>query len=116
MSLDVSLTELRPTDVYSSNITHNLGKMAAQVNIEWEGKNLTLYDILWHADEHGFKKAKEISEFLDIGWNVLLSDPDHYKQFNPPNSWGNYDYLCNFVYYYRNACWDNPEAQIGISR
>ena len=23
--------------------------------------------------------------------------------------------LCNFVYKYRNACWDNPDAELRIS-
>ena len=31
MSLDVDLMVTRPTSVYSGNITHNLGKMAAAV-------------------------------------------------------------------------------------
>ena len=33
MSLDVYLTAVRPTTVYESNITHNLGKMAAAAGI-----------------------------------------------------------------------------------
>jgi len=24
--------------------------------------------------------------------------------------------LCDFVYRYRNACWDNPEAELRVSR
>ena len=62
MSLDVYLTKVMPTEVYSSNITHNLGKMANKVVLS-NGK--TLYDILWRPDEHGFKYAREISELLD---------------------------------------------------
>ena len=30
MSLDVYLTAMRKTEVYSANITHNLGKMALE--------------------------------------------------------------------------------------
>ena len=37
-------------------------------------------------------------------------------RFNPTNGWGSYDGLCNFVYKYRNACWDNPDAELRISR
>lgn len=116
MSLDIHLTELRPVSVFDSNITHNLGKMAAQVQIDWQGVSCTLYDILWHADEHGFQQAHEIAELLDFGWNELLSDPKLYGLYNPPNGWGTYDTLCNFVYNYRNACWDHPQASILISR
>lgn len=113
MSLDVDLMVTQPTSVYSNNITHNLNKMAIAVKLE-NGK--TLYDILWRPDENGFKTAKDISELLDEGWNILLSDPEKYKRYNPENGWGNYDGLCDFVYRYRNACWDNPEAELSISR
>lgn len=33
MSLDVSLMEVKPTEVFWSNITHNLGKMAKAAGI-----------------------------------------------------------------------------------
>lgn len=113
MSLDVYLTKVMPTEVYSSNITHNLGKMAAEVKLS---NGITLYNILWRPDEHGFYYAKEISELLDEGFNILLSDPEKYKRYNPENGWGSYDGLVNFVYNYRNACWDNPDAEIGVWR
>lgn len=116
MSLDVTLVEPRPTDVYSSNITHNLAKMAQEVKFEWDNATYTLYSVLWHPDSLGFTKAKDISELLDVGWNELLANPERFKEYNPPNGWGNYDNLVKFVYEYRNACWDNPDAQIGISR
>ena len=76
----------------------------------------TLYSVLWHADAHGLTKASEIAELLDLGWNVLLADPSRFREFDPANGWGDYYGLCNFVYRYRNACWDNPEAALRISR
>ena len=119
MSLDVDLMITQPCSVYSGNITHNLGKMAREVKygLEWAGvADLSLYDVLWRPDEHGFKLAKDISDLLDIGWNILLSDPEKYKRYNPENGWGSYDGLVQFVYKYRNACWDNPEAELSVSR
>ncbi len=113
MSLDVYLTKVMPTEVYSGNITHNLGKMASAVKLS---NGMTLYDILWRPDEHGFYYAKEISELLDEGFNILLSSPEEYKRYNPENGWGSYDGLCNFVYNYRNACWENPDAELRVSR
>ncbi len=113
MSLDVDLMVIQPTSIFSMNITHNLGKMAGAVKLE-NGK--TLYEVLWRPDEHGYYTAEDISELLDEGWNILLSDPEKYKKYNPENGWGEYDGLCNFVYRYRNACWDNPEAELRISR
>jgi hypothetical protein len=113
MSLDVDLMVTKPVSVFTQNITHNLGKMAGHVVFE---DGLTLYDILWRPDEHGFVYAKNIADYLDIGFNILLSEPDYYKTFNPENGWGSYDGLVNFVYNYRNACWDNPEAELSICR
>jgi len=114
MSLDVNLMVVQPTSVYSANITHNLGKMASEVKLS---NGMTLYDILWRPDEQkGLKCAKDISELLDEGWNILLSDPEKFKKFEPDNGWGSYEGLEKFVYNYRNACWDNPEAELRIWR
>lgn len=113
MSLDVYLTKVMPTEVYSSNITHNLGKMANQVLLS---NGHTLYQVLWRPDEHGWKLARDIDDMLDEGWNILMSNPELFKKFNPENGWGSYEGLCNFVYNYRNACWDSPDAEIGVSR
>jgi hypothetical protein len=114
MSLDVDLMVTQPCSVYSSNITHNLGKMAGAVELS---NGMSLYDVLWRPDEQeGLSFARDISELLDEGWNILLSDPEKYKRYNPENGWGSYDGLCNFVYNYRNACWDNPDAELRVSR
>ena len=113
MSLDVDLMVIKPTSVFSKNITHNLGAMAREVKLS-NGK--TLYDVLWRPDEHGFKYARDLEDLLDIAWNILLSDPEHFKKFNPENGWGTYEGLCDFVYHYRNACWDYPEAELSVSR
>jgi len=113
MSLDVDLMVTQPTSVYSANITHNLGKMANEVKLS---NGRTLYEVLWRPDEHEMKFAKDIAELLDEGWNILLSDPEKFKQFTPENHWGSYEGLCDFVYKYRNACWDQPDAELSISR
>jgi len=113
MSLDVDLMVTQPCSVYNANITHNLNTMAMAVKVKMD---LTLYDILWRPDEHGFTHARDIEHFLDIGWNILLSDPEKFQKFNPSNGWGSYEGLCDFVYKYRNACWDNPDAELRISR
>jgi len=113
MSLDVDLMVTQPVSVYSGNITHNLTTMAREVNF---GGHLTLYDVMWRPEECGFKFAKDISEYLDLGFNILLAEPERLKQYNPENGWGSYDGLVNFVYKYRNACWDNPDAELRVSR
>jgi hypothetical protein len=114
MSLDVDLMVTKPVSVFSQNITHNLNTMAMTVELS---NGMTLYDVMWRPDEQqGLKYARDIAELLDEGWNILLSDPDKFKIFNPSNGWGSYDGLVNFVYNYRNACWDNPDAELSVSR
>jgi hypothetical protein len=114
MSLDVDLMVVQPTSVYSANITHNLGKMASEVKLS---NGMTLYDILWRPDEQkDLNCAKDIAELLDEGWNILLSDPEKFKKLEPDNGWGSYEGLEKFVYNYRNACWDNPDAELSICR
>jgi hypothetical protein len=119
MSLDVDLMVIQPVSVFSHNITHNLGKMAGEVKfgIEWTGvEDLSLYDVLWRPDEHGFETASDISDLLDIGWNILLSEPEYFKKFNPENGWGDYDGLVNCVSSYLDACYDYPDADVKASR
>ena len=114
MSLDVDLMITKPTSVYGGNITHNLGKMAGEVKLS---NGMTLYDVLWRPDEQeGLGFARNISELLNEGWNILLSDPEHFRQWDPENGWGSYEGLVDFVYKYRNACWDNPDAELRVSR
>jgi hypothetical protein len=113
MSLDVNLLVTQPTSVYDGNITHNLGLMARQVHL---GNALTLYDVMWRPDEHGMRFACDISEYLDKAFNVLISEPNFFSTFNPENGWGSYEGLVDFVYEYRRACWDNPDAELQISR
>ena len=114
MSLDVDLMVTQPVSVFDANITHNLGTMAEEVKLS---NGMTLYDVLWRPDEqYGLLFAKDISELLDEGWNILSADPERFMKFNPTNGWGSYDGLCSFVYKYRNACWEHPDAELRISR
>ena len=113
MSLTVNLMVPQPVSVYDNNITHNLSKMASEVKLS---NGLSLYDVLWRPDEHELELAEDIAELLDEGWNILVSEPDRFKKHNPENGWSNYDNLCKFVYEYRNACWNEPNATIEVCR
>ena len=114
MSLDIDLRVKQPTSVYSQNITHNLGKMAGEVKLS---NGMTLYDVLWQPDEQeNLLIASDISDLLNEGWNILLSDPEKFKKFNPENGSGSYEGLCDFVYKYRNACRDYPNADFYVSK
>lgn len=107
MSLDVYLTEVRPTEIYSANITHNLSKMADEAGI---------YKHLWRPDELGIKKAGELVEPLRAGLELLKSDPERFRNFDAPNGWGRYEHLVEFVSEYLGACEENRDADVRVSR
>ncbi len=93
--------------LFSMNITHNLGKMAAEADI---------YEALWRPDEAGFSKAKDLIEPLRAGLTKLKENPAAFEAFNPSNGWGDYDGLVAFVEAYLNACIEYPHADVEVSR
>lgn len=107
MSLDVYLTAVRPTEVYSANITHNLGAMAKEAGI---------YKHLWRPDEIGVTKAAQLIEPLRAGLALLQSDEARFRPFDAPNGWGRYEHLVPFVAEYLAACEANPDADVHVSR
>lgn len=94
-------------EVFSRNITHNLGKMAETAG---------LYSYLWRPEEAGITKARELIRPLMVGLHCLKSDPDHFRTFNPSNGWGSYEDLVEFVEAYLAACKEYPEAEVTVSR
>jgi len=107
MSLDVTLTAVRPTTVYDSNITHNLGRMAEEAGI---------YQHLWRPEEIGITTAAQLIEPLSAGLALLKSDPARFEAFNAPNGWGLYKHFVPFVEEYLGACREYPDATVSVSR
>lgn len=107
MSLDVYLEVMRPTEVYSGNITHNLGRMAEEAGI---------YQALWRPDEIGITTAEQLIEPLTAGLAVLKADPPRFEVHNAPNGWGLYKHLVPFVEKYLAACIENPGAAVRVWR
>ena len=107
MGLSVYLTAVRPTEVFGANITHNLTEMAREAGI---------YKHLWRPDEIGITKAVQLIEPLKAGLGILVLDPKRFKEFNPENGWGNYGGLVKFITKYLEACENNPDADINVSR
>lgn len=107
MSLDVTLVETKPCEVFETNITHNLGKMADKAGI---------YYACWRPEEVGIKKAKDIIPVLEKGLADLKARPDYFKQFDSPNGWGTHDDFVPWVEKYLAACNKHPEAEIWVSR
>lgn len=94
-------------DVFTSNITHNLGEMAEKAGI---------YYACWRPEEIGAKYAKDIIPLLEKGYKDLKSRPEYFKQFDSENGWGMYIHFLPWVKEYLNACRKYPNATIGVSR
>ena len=107
MSLDVSLTVVRPVEVFEANITHNLGVMAKEVGI---------YKHLWRPDELGITKAKELIEPLEKGLALMKSDPERFEKLNAANGWGLYENFVPWIERYIIACKEYPNAKVRVSR
>lgn len=107
MSLDVSLEVTKPTEVYSRNITHNLGAMA---------KKAEIYYAMWRPEEIGVTTAAQLIPLLEKGLRLLLAHPDEFTPLNPENGWGDYEGLVNFACSYLAACRENPDATVRVSR
>lgn len=122
MSLDVTLYKPEPVDAhcyhcnsdykeqvstFSANITHNLSKMASEAGI---------YEACWRPEEINVTKAEQLIPLLEDGLDKLLANPDYYKKFDSPNGWGKYEHFVPWVREYLQACKENPECIINISR
>lgn len=93
--------------VFHANITHNLNQMADAAGI---------YAVLWRPNEHGVTEAAQLIEPLRVGLQLLKAKPEHFKQFNPPNGWGDYDGFVEFVAEYLRACETWPSARVEVWR
>lgn len=94
-------------ELYSANITHNLGGMASAAGI---------YRHLWRPDELSITRAAELIEPLERGLERLRALPDHFRKYDPSNGWGDYNGLVRFVANYLDACRAHPEAHVKVSR
>lgn len=94
---------------FESNITHNLGKMARAVG-DW------FYMALWRPEEVGITKASQLIDPLTRGLEILQRDRARLEQFNASNGWGLYEHFVPWVSEYLEACKENPEADVSVSR
>lgn len=110
MSLDVYLYD-GPTSesrqLYDANITHNLGKMAAEAGI---------YQHLWRPEELGITVASELIAPLTDGLDLMKRNPARFEPFNAPNGWGKYEDFVPWIERYLEACVANPTARVEVSR
>jgi len=102
-----TMKEEETTEAYSANITHNLGRMA---------KACGIYEMVWRPEDCGITQASQLIEPLKLAIAKLKADPVHFKQYNPKNKWGDYDAFLGFLERYLQACCDEPNASVSVSR
>jgi hypothetical protein len=107
MSLDVYLTDVDGNEVYSRNITHNLNRMAVEAGI---------YKCLWRPDENGITHARQIIEPLEAGVILMATQKARFSEFNSQNGWGLWENFLPWCADYLQACRDNPDALVSVSR
>ena len=95
------------SQVFESNITHNLGPMARAAGV---------YDCCWRPDGHEMTKALHLIRPLRIGIAAMETDPGKFRAMNPDNGWGNYGGLLRFCRDYLEACLAYPDADVTVSR
>lgn len=115
MSLDIRLIQLLPTEVFWSNITHNLGEMARAV--QCKNYEHSLYEYLWRPEEiWEYRRARHLIFPLKALLAELKENPEKYEKYNAKNGFGLYSQLVNFVTEYLEACERSPDAKIEVSR
>ena len=115
MSLDVYLSTQvdtggkEPYDVqlFTTNITHNLGAMA-----EWAG----VYKAVWRPEENAIKTADQLIPILEAGLKKLIDNFDEASKYNSGNGWGMYPHFVSFLEDYLAACKQHPKAQVRACR
>ena len=95
-----------PREVFSANITHNLGEMADAAGI---------YECLWHPGRLRLTRAGQLVEPLQRGLVALRADRIYFERFNARNGWGMYDHFESFVERVLAACREYPDALIRVS-
>jgi hypothetical protein len=98
-------TAVRTGEVFSANITHNLGRMAAEAGI---------YIHLWRPEELGITKARELIAPLQAGLALMKSEPERFEAHNPANGWGSYDVFVPWIEEYLAACQMYPDADVSV--
>ena len=104
MSIDFSLEQLEPVEVFSSNMTHNVCAMWIEAGC---------FDALYNSEG---KHAKDVVNELTSGYKKMSLAPNIYKKLNPSNGWGDYDTALVWLKELIDACDAYPEAIVRICK
>lgn len=105
----MGLTIYLGKQVYSyeriGSITHNLVPIA---------KAAGLYECLWHPEEIGASKARDLIGPLELGIKTLKINQDLFRKLSPANGFGTYDGLLSLATAYLIACREQPDSDIHV--
>ena len=103
---------------WSANITHNLGGMASKVPVNLkDGTQTTLYYACWRPKEILDKpNTNEVLDLLIQGLIYMIEHRKELLQYESPNGWGTYNGFMKFLLNYKQACEDNLNCEIEVSR
>jgi hypothetical protein len=102
VSLDLDLEEVLPTDVFSTNITHNVIPMWREAGV---------YDALYMSEG---KRAGDFIEALDNGVEDMSAHPDKYRAMDADNGWGTYEQALPWLKEVRRKFLEHPNAIIRV--
>lgn len=124
-------------ELFSANITHNLNTMAGEAGIYealWRPEEMIAPEIAarlhisekekgyHHEDTKAIEAefptphARDLIEPLRAGLALMKSDPSRFEKLNPSNGWGSYDVFVPWIERYLEACEENPDAEVEVSR
>lgn len=101
--IDLGGPEPKRIELWSGNVTHNLGAMADAAGI---------YDAMWRPKEHGITTAGQMIDPLGRGLASMKAEPEKDTILNPKNGWGTYDGLVEFVARLIDECKKAPKAKV----
>ncbi len=104
MSIDFYIEEVQPTEVFHSNMTHNVVPM-------W--KKAGIYDSVYNSEG---RRAGDVAKELYGGFVHMKEEPEIFEKLNPSNGWGSYDTAVEFLEELISACNEHPDGVIRISK
>ena len=108
---------LSEEECWNDNITHNLGSMASNIPINFNGARSTLYMACWRPEEIGVKTVGDLLPLLLQGLHFMLDHRRELREYDSPNGWGVYNDFMKFLLNYKQACEDNdPDCTIETDR
>lgn len=98
---------IKRIEVFSQNITHNLGEMADEAGI---------YMHVWRPEEIGIERAEQLIYHLRMAIDSMKRDKSKYIKLNAKNGWGTYDVFVPWLERYLSACEEYPNALVTADR